>query len=180
MRIAHANFQERCVAVKLQRVRPGGDGEALQLALPVQFLECDNVGKDLGAYMRASITIPCDLLVCLGAPAHFHRAGWLDVLLEAFLTNGPGLYGFWGYHQPTRHIRTTAFAIPPTLLNAYPYFVNDSLRYFFEHGPESITAFILKSGFPALQVTQLGVFDVPEWHPTSIDESLILDQFTHA
>ena len=144
--------------------------------LPVKYLVHDNTGKDIGAFMMAAETIPCDLLICLGSPVHFHRAGWLDWIVEAYLNNGPGVYGAWAFHQPVTHIRTTAFWMPPEILNNYPRYIDNSQRYEFEHGRESITLWAQKVGYPTLQVTWNGVFGPEQWHYLGKDETLLLDQ----
>lgn len=144
--------------------------------LAPQFFQHNNYGKDIGAYMTAADLIDCDLMVCLGAPIHFHRAGWLDRIVMAYLENGPAVYGPWGFHQPRPHLRTTAFWLPPELLIAYPHRVSDRERYAFEHGPESITLWSQKQGFEPMQVTWRGVYSMDAWKPLSRAESLMVDQ----
>lgn len=146
--------------------------------LPVLFAQHDNTGKDLGAYVMAAATIPCDLLICLGAPIRFRRAGWLDWIVQCYLGNGIGLYGPWGFHQPSTHLRTTAFWCPPELLNLYPYVITNHNRYEVEHGADSLTLWASRMGFPVLQVTWKGVFDMRNWHHVDNAESLFLDQHT--
>lgn len=144
--------------------------------LPVQFTNHTNAGRDIGAYQYAAATVPCDLMICLGAPLRFHRDGWLDWIVDSYLQNGPGLYGAWAFHHPATHIRTTAFWLPPSLLNAYPFMIADHQRYSFEHGPESITLWTQKMGYPTLQVTWKGTFTPPHWHYIGPEDSLFLDQ----
>lgn len=144
--------------------------------LPVQYMVHNNTGKDLGAFAKAAETIPCDLLVCLGAPVHFHRAGWLDWIVEAYLKHGPALYGAWAFHVPAVHIRTTAFWFPPQLLNAYPHPVSNATRYEMEHGNTSLTLWSQRMGYPTLQVTWDGVYDTPNWCHVPRDRALMWDQ----
>lgn len=144
--------------------------------LPVQFTQHTNEAYDIGAYMMAAATIPGDFMVCLGAPIRFHKPGWLDWLVSSYIQNGPGLYGAWAFHQPSTHIRTTAFALPPDLLNAYPYPVANHLRYEFEHGNNSITLWSQRMGYPTLQVTWKGTFLPRDWNYIGPEESLIIDQ----
>lgn len=154
------------------------------LGLPCAMLAYSNVGWDIGAYQRAAETIPCDLLVCLGAPVHFYRAGWLARMAESFIENGPGLYGCTAYQGPLTHVRTTSFWTPPALLNSYPYSVGSSRksRYEFEHGANSFTRHVLNAGFSCMMVTWNGSFPYGQWHdhtPTK-DEILVRDQHIHA
>lgn len=153
--------------------------ERLFHPLVPQFLYHDNAGKDVGAYMNAARTLTCDLLMCIGSPVRPCHAVWLDIIVAAVEDNGPGLYGPWGSHTPTPHLSTTAFAIAPEILKAYPYPVRNETRYQFEHGTNSITAFTLKSGFAVRQVTARGVFGVDQFHVPSRSESLFLGQVTN-
>ena len=145
--------------------------------LPCEFLVHDNTGKDLGAYLRAAQTIPGDLMLCLGSPIRFRRAGWLDQIVNAYLDCGPALYGSWGAHVPLPHIRTTGFFCPPELLTAYPYPANGS-RYEAEHGQNSLTLWCQKMGWGTWQITWKGVFPVVGWHVPSNQDCLFLDQNT--
>lgn len=150
--------------------------ESLFEPLAPTFLYHNNAGKDIGAYIMAAQNVPCDLLVCLGAPTRPRMDCWLDRIVRAVEDNGPGLYGTWAFHVPAPHIRTTVFAISPRILNAYPHEVDDGKRYFFEHGAESITKFCMKKGFPVLQVTGAGVFDISRWHHVPQEQCLFMDQ----
>ena len=142
----------------------------------------DNSGWDIGAFQSAAEEVTCDLLVCLGAPVHFHRSEWLRYMVESYIANGPALYGCWCYNLPL-HVRTTAFWLPPVLLLTYPRQVGSSrsARYDFEHGNNSLTRFILSAGMECLLVTTGGVFPISQWESRApgVDNSLLLDQHTH-
>lgn len=144
--------------------------------LPCHFFQHNNYGKDIGCYFAAADTVPCDLLVCLGAPVHFHKSGWLDRIRDTYQDNGPALYGAWAFHFPLPHIRTTAFWIPPDLLLAYPHPPDDRGRYGFEHGPQSLTLWTQQQGFEPKMVSWSGVYDMPHWHTLDRNESLMVDQ----
>lgn len=148
-----------------------------------QFLHHDNTGLDIGLFQLAAETIPCDLLVCLGAPVHFHRSGWLERMVGAYLENGPALYGCWSYLSPDWHVRTTVFWFPPQLLQTYPLAIGNtrSSRYDFEHGPHSFTRHVLKHGLDCIMVTQKGCFPFSQWqnHAPGVEDSLVLDQHVH-
>jgi len=144
--------------------------------LAVQYLYHDNTGKDIGAFAAAASQLKCDLMVCLGAPIHFLRAGWLDRIVMVYEDNGPGLYGGWGFHQPTAHIRTTAFWLPPEILSAYPYVIHDGNRYEFEHGGASILQFVKSLGMEGHMVTMDGCYPEPNWHHVERSRVLMLDQ----
>jgi hypothetical protein len=144
--------------------------------LPCQYLEHNNDAKDLGAYFRAARQLECDLMLCLGSPVRFRKAGWLDQIVNLYLACGPGLYGSWGCHQPKPHIRTTGFFCPPELLNNYPFAVTNSTRYQVEHGADSLTLWCQKMGFVTYQVTWKGAFAMEHWHTPSNEDCLFLDQ----
>ena len=145
--------------------------------LPVDFIEHNNFAKDIGGFMLASIYSPCDLMVCMGAHTHFHRAGWLDRIMDIYYLNGPGLYGCWGFEQPSPHIRTTFFCIPPTLLSTYPHKIDNEHRYNFEHGArQSILQWSLQNELPVAMISWSRVGLYPEFFSVSHDDSLVLDQ----
>lgn len=147
------------------------------------FHPCTNIGWDIGAFQWAADAIPCDLLVCLGAPVHFHRLGWLERMADSYLEFGPSLFGCWAYLAPNWHVRTTCFWCPPELLQSYPYDVGSTRasRYAFEHGSTSFTRHVLDSGFDCIMVTTKGCFPFDQWqdHAPGVEESLVLDQWTH-
>ncbi len=157
----HGPYQEKCFS-----------------PIGVNYFEHSNWGQDIGAFQVAAETIPCDLLVCFGSHIYFHRAGWLDRMVQAFLDNGPTLYGAWGYHQPKPHLRTTGFWLPPDLLKAYPYQISDGLRYEFEHGNDSITLWTQKMGFEPILVSWNGEMRMNEWRHLNQHECLVRDQWS--
>jgi len=144
--------------------------------LPVQFLQHDNFGKDIGAFQMAARTIPHDIIVCLGANVHFRRGGWLDVMMNAMNKFGPGIYGAYAFHEPGIHIRTTCFWLPREMFNLYPHNIGNESRYDFEHGPNSIAKWSIDVGFEAWMVTWDHVLPHPQWRHVENHEALILDQ----
>ena len=148
----------------------------------VEWRDHNNLGWDIGAFQWAARSLPGDLLVCLGAPVHFHRVGWLDSMVDAFLNHGPALYGCWAYHAPNWHVRTTAFWLPPELLNSYPYAIGNlrASRYEFEHGNHSLTRHVLEAGMECLMVTADGCYPFADWpgRAPGVENSLLLDQHT--
>lgn len=144
-------------------------------------LEHSNYGWDIGAYQKAAATVKCDFLVCLGAHIHFNHENWLLSLVEACVQHGPGLYGPFAALYPNPHIRTTAFACQPEILNSYPYPVTSerASRYQFEHGRRSLTAMAVGAGFPAVMVTRKGTWPYPNWPDEAMPDkeaSIMLDK----
>lgn len=144
--------------------------------LHCEFAYHNNVGKDIGAFQLAASTIPCDLMICLGAPVYFRRAGWLDRIVQVYQQNGPALYGAWAFHQPSPHIRTTAFWMPPPLLASYPWQVTSDSRYEFEHGQRSIVQHVARLGLESYMVTWGGCYPPKDWHHVEQEQCLMLDQ----
>lgn len=152
--------------------------ERLMSPLPCSFLYHTNIGKDIGAFQKAAAEIKCDLMICLGAPVYFRRAGWLDRIVQAYEDHGPALYGAWGFHNPATHIRTTAFWMPPELLNSYPYVVTNDARYEFEHGTRSITSHVAALGLECYMVTWDGCYPRKDWHHVELERCMFRDQHT--
>lgn len=158
---------------------PGPLHTKLFSPLPVEFMSHTNVGKDIGAFQVASSTVPCDLLICLGAHIHFARAGWLDHIVRSYGQFGPALYGNYAFPTPSAHIRTTNFWLPPQLLSAYPHRVGDHMRYEFEHGiSHSIVRVVANFGYPCYQLTWTGIYTVNDWHFPGREDAIFLDQHT--
>lgn len=146
--------------------------------LPCEFFIHNNCGKDIGAFQTLAPTIDCDLMICLGAPVHFYRAGWLDQIVNAYYQEGPALYGPWAFHEPKDHVRTTAFWLPPDLLKSYPYPIENGNRYEFEHGDRSIHAHVKSQGLESYMVTWGGCYPRSQWHHTTRQTTLFFDQHT--
>lgn len=144
--------------------------------LPVELMQHDNTGKDLGAYWKAAWTLESDFMVCLGAPVFFIRAGWLDCMVNAHLDNGPGMFGCFGAQAPMPHMRTTGFGITPELFKAYPHPICTTNRYPIEHGPDSLALWVDRMGFSSLQVTWSGVFGKDKWHQPTRNDCVLYDQ----
>lgn len=159
--------------------RLSGVQEKFFSPITANFMHHDNSGKDLGAFQRVAERVPCDLLVCMGAPSRPRVNGWLGMIESAVKNYGAGIYGNWGFHVPYPHIRTTAFFICPEILNAYPVLIKtDRQRYHAEHSPESLTMMCKHEGLATNMVTTKGVFGINHWHHCPQDECLLMDQFS--
>jgi hypothetical protein len=115
------------------------------------FIDHDNSGWDIGGFLLAARTVPCDLMVFFGSHTYFRKPGWLARMLEIYLERGVALYGCTGNQGDLRvgvhpHIRTTGFWCPPSLLAAYPHPVTSTggggQRYQFEHGQNCLTNWV--------------------------------------
>ena len=158
--------------------KPRHNEQELFDPLSVKFHQHNNWAKDIGAFMVASKTIACDLLICLGAHVWFHQPCWLDRIVQVYCDFGPALYGCWGVDNPAPHIRTTAFWLPPDLLASYPFPMDNEHRYNFEHGrDQSILQWAKRCGYPATMVTTQRVLSHPFFDVPSPQESLMLDKY---
>ena len=146
--------------------------------VPCQWMEHNNVGRDLGAFQLAAERIDADLMLFLGSHVSFVRPGWLDRIIQVFLDHGPGMYGFWGFYQPAPHLRTTAFAMPPELMRQFPFWIGNGQRYEAEHGAGSFTLWCQKVGFPTMQITWSKVLDKDHWEHVGRADTMFLDQHT--
>lgn len=149
---------------------PSAEMAALFDPLPErQFLYHDNSGRDIGAYQKAAREVPCELMVFFGGSTYFRRAGWLSRMVEAYQKYGVTLYGATGNRgvpslQIYPHIRTTAFWLPPQLLNAYPIAVTrNEQRYPFEHGRNCFTDWVSRQGMVPLLVSWIGEHTWENW-----------------
>ncbi len=160
---------------------PGPLDKGLFAPVNARLVGRDNSAWDIGCYQDAAETLDCDLLVCLGAPVHFHRSGWMDRMVDAYVDNGPGLYGCACYLTPGWHVRTTIFWFPPILLRSYPEVVgtNRQSRYGFEHGSNSFTRHVLGLGYPAIMVTWRGIYPFDQWANHAPDRNDILARDQH-
>jgi hypothetical protein len=129
-----------------------------------KFLQHDDSGMDIGGYQLAARTAPCDMMVCLGGASYFRGPNWLKRMVEVFEAYGEGLYGCTGNQGDNRvtangiervwpHIRTTGFWCSPKLINSHPFKVfNNSQRYPYEHGQNSLTNWAIINEKPVLVV----------------------------
>ena len=173
---------------QLHVILNGGEPNLNFAKLPFHDIDCqlhshNNVGWDIGAFQMAASRFPCDLMVFLGAPVHFHQPGWLELMCEAYINYGPALFGCWAYLSPNWHVRTTCFWCPPEVVNTYPHIIGNTrqMRYEFEHGGLSLTRHAMSAGLDCIMVTRKGCFPFSDWlnRAPGVEDSLVLDQFTH-
>lgn len=137
--------------------------------LGAKYLIHDDSGKDIGAYQVAASSVACDLMIFLGGSTYFKGPNWVNRCVNSFKTHGEGIYGTMANTGDMRfdvypHIRTTAFWMPPSLMNAYPEKVRtDDRRYPFEHGPQCITQWCVRRGLKAMIVTWQHEYEYTNW-----------------
>lgn len=129
-----------------------------------EFFERPNdEGWDISAYQDVATKNESDLLVCFGESVRFHRAGWLNRLVDSANEHGEGMYGCFSSHAIRPHLNTTAFAVSPRFLRQYPRVKNKAERYDFEHGPTSLWHRIKVNGGTAQLVTWDGCYLEGTW-----------------
>lgn len=146
-----------------------------------RWIEHDDSGWDIGAYRKAAREISCDLMVFFGGSAYLRRDGWFERVEQSFRKHGRAIYGATGSWSQNRHVRTTGFWLPPSLLNAYPLPTTSeqSSRYAFEHGPEGLTSWVLGQRLKAWVVTPDSEYEPHRWRDSrtfwwSNQENLLL------
>lgn len=140
--------------------------DSLFAGMPAFSLQHDNSGWDIGAYQLASRSVPCDIMVFFGNSTYIKRDGWLERMIESFYRHGPNLFGCMGHTGDLRfrvfpHVRTTAFWIPPAILNLYPTTISiPEQRYNFEHGPNCLSNWIKSVGLRNFIAAWSGDFEL--------------------
>ena len=146
--------------------QPTPEMKATFAGVQFSWLVHDDSGWDIGAYRYAARVVPdCDLMVFFGGSTQVRGAGWLERMIASFEEHGEAIYGAMGSLGHNIHIRTTAFWMPPSLLNRYPYPTTSdrASRYDFEHGRRGLTMWVLASGLKAWMVTWNGSFQHWQW-----------------
>jgi hypothetical protein len=161
---------EHATAIVLNGIKATSEITCLFSSLQnCQFLEHDNSGYDIGAFQLAARMLPCDLMVFFGASTFYNRPGWLIRMASSYSRHGAAQYGAMGSGAELganvwAHIRTTAFWMPPHLMNEYPKrVVSPADRHPFEHGRDCFTEWIKKRGLLSWEVTWQRELLVREW-----------------
>jgi hypothetical protein len=148
---------------------PNEHAEKLFAPLPkVWFLAHDNTGQDIGGYIAAASWAESKLLLCCGAPTHFHRAGWLSRLVDSRLANGPGMYGSSASFERMPHLNSTGFLVDRELLAMYPWkVITKEDRYNFEHfhtvQDHQLWCNLYRNGYRAMLVTWDSEYEWWDW-----------------
>jgi hypothetical protein len=138
--------------------------EAIFAPIKPQFLPRENDGGwDISAYIDVAHRFDSDLQVCFGESVYFHRAGWLERLSESRKFFGWGMHGCLSSYSVRPHLNTTAFAVTPEDLRAYPFPKSKAERYEFEHGENALWRRITRLRGEARLVTWDGSYDIDDW-----------------
>jgi hypothetical protein len=131
-------------------------------------------GWDVGAFkFMSKKLLSYDLVIFLNSQARFTLPEALLGMVKAWNQDPRGLLGYSTSFEVSSYVRTSAFAIPPDLLNDYPQKVNS--RYdacVFEHSPKSLTAWVRSKGLPVRAVYSIGAIDLDKSRmPTGVFRS---------
>lgn len=106
-------------------------------------------GRDIGAHQHAAHSLPkeVEFAVFCSSQVHFHRAGWLQAILEARGKLGPGLYGAMGSFENRPHVRTCFFGVDLEIFREYPHVINSREKSLeFESGPQNFSLWVDAQG----------------------------------
>lgn len=137
------------------------------------YVRPNDPGWDVSAYLELARNWKSDRImqVCFGESIHFHRAGWLARMVDAWNRYGPGMYGAFASNTVRAHINTTGFAVSPSMLANYqgPLFQDKEDRYEFEHGERALWRQLAAKQIPTMLVTWDGIWHPQAWRvPTNI------------
>jgi hypothetical protein len=159
---------------------PGSDVRLLFDGLPVEFLDYNGGGIDIGAAQFAARREDTDFIVGMTSRVYFHRAGWLSRIIGARNEFGRGLYGASGSYErsqskrlahvfPNPHVRGVLYGVDASDFRAFPYTVTDRATAFqFESGEWNFMEWFRDRGLMVKMVTWSGVYDPPLWRDPSL------------
>lgn len=155
---------------------------------PRLFPRLNDPGHDISAFQDAAYGLCAEYtaMLCLGESIHFHRAGWLRRLVEAWGRWGPGLYGPFASNNVRGHLQTSAFFCAPAHLRSYAARPQTrAQRMEFEHGERAFWRRLARQGLPVRCVTFDGEWPPQHWrYPNNIigrgDQSNLLCLNNHA
>jgi hypothetical protein len=128
------------------------------------FEEYREPGWDNGTYQEMARRIKCDLMICFNTLAYLWRPNWLEPIINAVQTNGPGVYGPTASFEKFPHLRSPCLGFHPDVIAGYPLNVNSRESCLeFEHGSNNFSLWAKQQGHPVKLVTESACYDLPEW-----------------
>lgn len=135
-----------------------------------EFYFYANDGADIGSAQQATRFLDDDtFMVMMTSRCYFHRAGWLERLVEARKQHGPGLYGCSANHEGYRlHLCTRAYAMDAGDFKDYPIKIDSRLKGpMFEIGENNphgnLMEWMESKDRPSRLVFFDGVREKPDW-----------------
>lgn len=137
-------------------------------AVAKYWFRYDGAGADVGTYQAVLPVLDYDLVLCCNTLVHFWRPGWLEPIAEGYERHGPGVYGLTASNERNPHLRTTAIAISPQVMLRYPHRTSESAtvtypRNGLEAGPDNISLWAERAGYPVILVTADGRYYRDGW-----------------
>lgn len=133
-------------------------------AIATHYMRFDGWGSDCAAYQAVVRVLDYDFVLCLNTLAYPWRHNWLEQFADAVNVHGKGIYGATASYERHPHLRTPSIGICPDVIRHYPFSTlnrNDSVE--FESGPNSITAWAHRTGYPVILVAATGRYYLPDW-----------------
>ncbi len=153
-----------------------------------------NDGWDVGSYQRVAAERPdYDLAMFLGSHTRILADGWLTRFRDAVRLPGVGAVAATGSFEtglsgirPNPHLRTHAFMLAPSLLNALGFGPAHTRldTYEFEHGSGSLYRRLRERSLEGVVVGRSGVYREADWATSGTyrrgeqDELLVADKHT--
>lgn len=139
-----------------------------------RFVNYHGNGQDIGsAQCAAKLIVGQGLkphfLVMMTTRCHFHRAGWLDRLVEARGKFGIGLYGTAANRDGHRlHICSHAYSVDASVLTDYPVLIDSReaavrMEHYDDNPLGNFTEWCEGRSVPGRIVTFDGVYEKPDW-----------------
>lgn len=144
-----------------------------------KIIELPDDGWDIGAYFRVAELLTGDYALFLGSTSQIMCPNWLSKLYSAFEADKSikmiGPMGSWGDSRgivyPNIHIRTSAFMIDRKIFLEYiskqKFPVTKDDTYEIEHGDNSISQYVIDSGYKIAIVDDEGSIIEPARWPYS-------------
>ena len=105
-----------------------------------RFIEVSEDGWGITCFQKIAWQLDSNFAVFCEAKSYFHRAGWLNKMIEARTSLGEGLYGGSGHSlECVPHLRAALFGCNPKALTSFrPITTRDEAGQY-EHGKDNFT-----------------------------------------
>jgi hypothetical protein len=109
-------------------------------SLKCRFMDLPADGWGITCFQKIARNLDSNFAVFCEAKTYFHRAGWLEKMVEARMSFGEGLYGGSGHSlECFPHLRTALFGCHPKALSSFRPITTREEAGRFEHGKDNFT-----------------------------------------
>lgn len=133
-------------------------------SIATHYMRFDGFGSDCATYQAVVKVLDYDLVLCMNTLAYPWRHEWLQPFVSALEVHGKGIYGATASYESTPHLRTPCIAFHPDIIRDYPFKTTnreDSVQ--FESGPNNISEWAYRTGYPVVLVTADGRYFRGDW-----------------